>query len=108
MFRTLGWRRGCAVQGGCRGGGGGGASFAGGKYCIYIYCIYLCMCTVQILAAQLYEAAKDEGCVDPDKVETILGISEQQAAAYVDTDDTATDTLGKICYICCCLFPFSY
>ena len=33
--------------------------------------------------------------MDPDKVEKILGISEQQAAAYVDKDDTATDTLGK-------------
>ena len=32
--------------------------------------------------------------MDPDKVDIFLGISEQQAAAYVDTDDTATDTLG--------------
>ena len=44
--------------------------------------------------------------MDPDKVEKILGISEKQAAAYVDTDDTSTDALGKIIYIFCVHFSF--
>ena len=63
---------------------------------VFVYCIVPVSVYFLDSSCQTVRGCKDEGCVDPDKVEKILGISEQQAPAYVDTDDTSTDALGKI------------
>ena len=48
-----------------------------------------------MLAAQLYKAADDEGCVSPEKVEKILGISKDEAESFVDKDQSSAQTVGQ-------------
>ena len=45
----------------------------------------------QKLSVLLYEAADEAGCVNPDKVQAILGISKEEAAGKTKT--TATETV---------------
>ena len=45
----------------------------------------------QKLSVLLYEAADEVGCVNPDKVQAILGISNKEAAGKTKT--TATETV---------------
>ena len=43
------------------------------------YCKSCKQCVFQMLAHLLYEAASECGCVDPKKVEKILGVSREEA-----------------------------
>ena len=55
----------------------------GGQYVSYwiAYLFKICLtCDFQKLANLLYKAASECGCVDPTRVEEILGVSKQEAA----------------------------